>query len=162
MSQAEIGEPFFQLKSPMSLINLIQWGWFEAYWSLRIVLQLNALPLFVNITQIVGGILSRTLMGGRAERNEYLLLHAFHEKGFIPWDKRTNSNFNKNKKDKESTEKDKSKKAQYTGGLVLEPKKGFYEQYIALLDFNSLYPSIIQEFNICFTTIDKCYEEPVS
>lgn len=75
------------IRGDQELMHLINWSRMEAYFPLRIVAQPNALPLFVQITQIVGGILSRTLMGGRAERNEYLLLHAFHKNGYVAPDK---------------------------------------------------------------------------
>ncbi|EFX79893.1 hypothetical protein DAPPUDRAFT_304346 [Daphnia pulex] len=130
--------------------------------TLRLMYELNVLPLALQITSIAGNLLSRTLLGGRSERNEYLLLHAFHEKGFIVPDKQA---FKKSKKGEDSDEDvstenaNRSKKGRrkpaYAGGLVLDPKRGFYDKFVLLMDFNSLYPSIIQEFNICFTTVDR-------
>lgn len=40
----------------------------------------------------------------------------------------------------------------YAGATVLEPKKGYYREPIATLDFASLYPSIMQSHNLCFST----------
>lgn len=36
--------------------------------------------------------------------------------------------------------------------LTLEPESNFYEAPVAVLDFQSLYPSVIIAYNICFTT----------
>lgn len=102
--------------------------------------------------------------GARAQRVEYLLLHAFHAKKYIVPDKnsfrsketklvkrRSNHGVEDQNVDGVVTEEPqndehvKGKKGPgYSGGLVLEPKKGLYDKYILLLDFNSLYPSIIQ------------------
>ncbi|KAK6106251.1 DNA polymerase (pol2) family protein [Brugia pahangi] len=147
------------------LIRFINNAWMDAWLSLAIVVELNALPLFIQITKIVGGVLSRTVLGGRAERNEYLLLHAFNKAGYVAPNKYQPDS----KKRKQSQLRDtrsadnhpgdynkilQNRKGQYAGGLVLDPKMGLYDTFILLLDFNSLYPSIIQEYNICFTTVD--------
>jgi DNA polymerase elongation subunit (family B) len=41
----------------------------------------------------------------------------------------------------------------YAGATVIEPTPGYHEQPVACLDFMSLYPSIMIEQNICFSTI---------
>ncbi|XP_033645764.1 DNA polymerase delta catalytic subunit-like [Asterias rubens] len=41
----------------------------------------------------------------------------------------------------------------YTGGYVIEPKRAYYKTPIATLDFSSLYPSIMQAHNLCYTSL---------
>ncbi|KAI3334380.1 DNA polymerase delta catalytic subunit [Ustulina deusta] len=44
---------------------------------------------------------------------------------------------------------------QYEGATVIEPTRGYYDVPIATLDFASLYPSIMQAHNLCYTTLIK-------
>ncbi|CBY12070.1 unnamed protein product [Oikopleura dioica] len=128
--------------SSNTLRMLLQENINDCFRNMLISSNIQSLPLAVQITNICGNILSRTLSRGRAERNAYLLLHAFHKKDHLPPPPY-----------KKKTVEDGDKKGpKFAGGMVLEPKKGLYTNYILLLDFNSLYPSIIQEYNICFTT----------
>ncbi|XP_026148395.1 DNA polymerase alpha catalytic subunit [Mastacembelus armatus] len=141
------------------LLYLLELTWTDAKLILQIMCELNVLPLALQITNIAGNVMSRTLMGGRSERNEFLLLHAFHDKNYIvpdkPSFKKAQLEMVEGEDDVDAGKGKRKKKAAYAGGLVLEPKVGFYDKFILLLDFNSLYPSIIQEFNICFTTVQR-------
>uniref|UniRef100_A0A7N0TAE2 DNA polymerase n=1 Tax=Kalanchoe fedtschenkoi TaxID=63787 RepID=A0A7N0TAE2_KALFE len=162
-----------------SLIELIECAQQDAWLSLELMFHLSVIPLTHQLTKLSGNLWGKTLQGARAQRVEYLLLHAFHEQKYINPDK-TSAHANEAKDQrlpkrridagsadrnaeefggddaKLETDHVKGKKGPaYAGGLVLEPKRGLYDKYILLLDFNSLYPSIIQEYNICFTTVEK-------
>ncbi|KAI8637673.1 DNA polymerase family B-domain-containing protein [Parasitella parasitica] len=41
----------------------------------------------------------------------------------------------------------------YEGATVIEPERGYYDVPITTLDFTSLYPSIMQAHNLCYTTL---------
>ena len=103
---------------------------------------------------------NKTLNGGRAERNEYILLHEFHRLKYIcpdkQWGKKAEApaKAEHNEEGADGGKKTKGKKDKYKGGLVFEPKRGLWDKYILVMDFNSLYPSIIQEYNIDFTTVE--------
>lgn len=142
------------------LLYLLELTWTDAKLILQMMCELNVLPLALQITNIAGNVMSRTLMGGRSERNEFLLLHAFNEKNYIVPDKPSFKKVQQQEQvegeeDIDAGKGKRKKKAAYAGGLVLDPKVGFYDKFVLLLDFNSLYPSIIQEFNICFTTVER-------
>lgn len=108
---------------------------------------------------------NKTLNGGRAERNEYILLHEFHRLKYIcpdkTWGKKAIAavRLESQDDDPEAAKIIKGKRDKYKGGLVFEPKRGLWDRFILVMDFNSLYPSIIQEYNIDFTTVDRVDDE---
>ncbi|KAF6171298.1 hypothetical protein GIB67_036966 [Kingdonia uniflora] len=169
-----------KFQSSGSLLELVEYGETDAWLSMELMFHLSVLPLTRQLTNISGHLWGKTLQGARSQSVEYLLLHAFHAKKYIVPDKiskREKDIMSTKRKIAHSTEggdleefnngdllendtqqlnQGKAKKGpSYSGGLVLEPKKGLYDKYILLLDFNSLYPSIIQEYNICFTTVER-------
>ena len=131
----------------------------DTYYIAAIALKRQLLPLTKVLTNLAGNSWARTLSGTRAERNEYILLHEFYRNKYINPDKIFGKGASNKKLDDEQGDgeegADTKKKDKYKGGLVFEPEKGLYDKFILVMDFNSLYPSIIQEFNICFTTVDR-------
>ncbi|KAI3922255.1 hypothetical protein MKX01_005944 [Papaver californicum] len=167
-------------QSSKSLMELVGYSETDAWLSMELMFHLSILPLYRQLTNISGNLWGKTLQGARAQRVEYLLLHKFHACKYIVPDKisaREKDNLakrslihsadggdvddlNNNEVTSESgphqlNQGKRNKGPAYSGGLVLEPKKGLYDKYILLLDFNSLYPSIIREYNICFTTVER-------
>lgn len=109
---------------------------------IKLMIKFNILPLTKYLTTTCGNVWRRSLTNARAERIEYLLMHKFYNvkpRFIIP--------------DKVEYSKKSNKESKYKGGLVLEPIAGLYDNIILLFDFKSLYPSIIREFDICFTKI---------
>ncbi|OWB67229.1 hypothetical protein B5S30_g2585 [[Candida] boidinii] len=136
----------------------------------EVAFRVQILSLSKQLTNLAGNAWSSTLAGTRAGRNEFILLHEFTRDGFIVPDKESradrqrasafHSSGNGEDGDDEVNNDDESKattskKSKYQGGLVFEPEKGLQSNYVLVMDFNSLYPSIIQEFNICFTTVNR-------
>ncbi|KAI0382967.1 hypothetical protein F5Y04DRAFT_36337 [Hypomontagnella monticulosa] len=128
----------------------------DTYFIAALALGTQMLPLTKVLTNLAGNSWARTLTGTRAERNEYILLHEFHRNKYICPDKQFFKGRPKVEEENNDEEAaDSKKKDKYKGGLVFEPEKGLYDKFVLVMDFNSLYPSIIQEFNICFTTVDR-------
>lgn len=142
--------------SKTGLMNYVSHCEADTFFIADLVMRLQMLQLTKVLTNLAGNSWGRTLNGTRAERNEYILLHEFYRHKYICPDKYSKRGAVKiEEPDGNEDGGDKKKKDKYKGGLVFEPERGLYDKCILVMDFNSLYPSIIQEYNICFTTVDR-------
>ena len=131
------------------LLNYVNHCEADTYFAAALAILVQMLPLTKVLTNLAGNSWARTLSGTRAERNEYILLHKFHKNKYICPDKIYGKPKPQIEEDADGEERiDVKKKDKFKGGLVFEPEKGLYDKFILVMDFNSLYPSIIQEYNI--------------
>ena len=145
------------------VVMFLQHNDMDCFLQFSIAQKVQILPLTKQLTTIAGNSWNKTLNGGRAERNEYILLHDFHEKKYICPDKLTLTQKRSAKaakkgedgEDEPQQDATSGKKDKFKGGLVFEPKKGLCDKYVLVMDYNSLYPSLIQEYNIDFTTVNR-------
>lgn len=150
-------------KTPNGLLDYVAHIEADTYFIAALALRVQILPLTKVLTNLAGNSWARTLTGTRAERNEYILLHEFHRNKYICPDKQVFRGRGGRDEYEPSNEAGAGetgagggkKKDKYKGGLVFEPERGLYDKFVLVMDFNSLYPSIIQEYNICFTTVER-------
>ena len=137
------------LQDPAGVLEIVLRTDTKALLSFGLVTRLQCLPLTKRLTYLAGNLWTRTLTGSRAERTEYLLLHDFYRQKYVLPDKRRRSAA------AGAAAQEGGRRPKYSGGMVLEPERGLYTDYVLLLDFNSLYPSIIQEYKVCFSTVRR-------
>ena len=143
-----------------SLMHLVKCTENDAKLSLKLMFKMEVVPLTKQLSNIAGNLWSKTLGHTRAQRVEYLLLHEFHARKYIVPDRLSAKERRRVAAANGDEESGNEKKGpSYAGGLVLEPKKGLYDTHVLVLDFQSLYPSIIQEYNICYTTVKRHFTE---
>ena len=124
--------------------ELINYASKDAELALKLFYKLNLFPIYVQLARISGTLLQDVLEGSESVRIENLLLREFNKHDFII----------PNKPNKKELEIRKKEKGKLKGAIVFEPKVGLQENII-YLDFKSLYPSLIVQYNLCPTTIQK-------
>lgn len=127
------------------LLKFIEYSRKDSVLALRIVLEANLMDKFFELSRVSGLVLQDTL-GGQTMRVETCLLHKFKDENIL---------FPLSPSKEEVARRAKERaKAGLKGAIVLDPIKGLHaDGSTMVLDFKSLYPSLIRTYNICPTTL---------
>eukprot|EP00928_Gymnodinium_smaydae_P007501 TRINITY_DN12696_c0_g5_i3.p1 TRINITY_DN12696_c0_g5~~TRINITY_DN12696_c0_g5_i3.p1 ORF type:complete len:870 (-),score=184.28 TRINITY_DN12696_c0_g5_i3:78-2549(-) len=109
----------------------------QAEATLRIFEKLAFLFNFVEMARVTGCPLAYLLERGQAVKVQAQLLSEARARGFVLPSQRPSGG-------EETT---------FEGATVLEPVCGFHRAPVAVLDFASLYPSIMMAHNLCYSTL---------
>ncbi|HIH44321.1 MAG TPA: DNA polymerase elongation subunit, partial [Candidatus Methanoperedenaceae archaeon] len=122
--------------------KLIEYARRDAVLALQFMRKLRLLDKYIALARASGVLLQDVLDGGQSAMVESILLREFRQQNrVVP--PRPDSGIT-DTRDEESEE--------LKGGEVLEPKRGLLEN-VVVLDYKSLYPTIMMAHNLCYTTV---------
>lgn len=125
--------------------KFIDYSRVDAELAMRLVIEKGMLDKFFEVAKI-SGLLLQDALGGQSQRHECKLLHEFRKRNMIMPCKPEGAEMKKFEEEREDSG--------LKGAIVLEPLAGLHkDSSILVLDFTSLYPSLIRTFNICPSTL---------
>ncbi|OPY52353.1 MAG: DNA polymerase [Methanosaeta sp. PtaU1.Bin060] len=114
----------------------------DAVLALRLLLDLRLMDKYIALSRASGSLLQEIVNGGQSGMVESLLLRRFRERNrVVP-----------PKPDAGVSEERYEENVDLKGGAVLSPQKGLMED-VVILDYKSLYPTIMMAHNLCYTTV---------
>ncbi|MEM7826965.1 MAG: DNA polymerase domain-containing protein [Candidatus Aenigmatarchaeota archaeon] len=123
----------------------------DAELALKLVIDKGLMDKFFELSKI-SGLLLQDSFGGQSIRVEVKMMHEFKKRNILMLSKPTKTELDKRIAERE--------RLGLTGAVVLEPKVGLHIKGCTLvLDFTSLYPSIIRTYNISTDTLIKDEKE---
>jgi DNA polymerase I len=114
----------------------------DAVLALHMLLDLRLMDKYIALSRASGSLLQDIVNGGQSGMVESLLMRRFRERGrVVP-----------PKPDADISEERYEENEGLKGGAVLVPEKGLVED-VVILDYKSLYPTIMMAHNLCYTTV---------
>ena len=121
------------------LAEFIEYARRDAVLALRLLLDLRLLDKYVALAQVSGALFQDVLYGGQSSMVENLLLREFGKRNrVIPPKPVHEGRYNA--------------PDELKGGAVLEPVRGLQKDAV-VLDYKSLYPTIMMAHNLCYSTV---------
>jgi DNA polymerase I len=125
--------------------RLIDYARRDAVLALRLLIERGLLGKFIELSKLCGLLLQDTF-GGQTTRIENLVMYEFKKRNYVMPAKPSKQELIKRSRERE--------RAGLKGAIVLEPERGLYSDgCILVMDFKSLYPSIMRTYNISPDTL---------
>ncbi|MCD4703737.1 MAG: DNA-directed DNA polymerase [Methanosarcinaceae archaeon] len=110
--------------------------------ALELLLKLKLIDQHIALAKVSGTLLQDVISGGQTNMVEQLLLSEFGKHGRVM----------STKPDDETSLSRRKQNENLKGGAVLDPLKGLHEN-VVIMDYKSLYPTIMMAHNLCYTTV---------